>query len=130
MAKSTYVEGNSRTFKAGADLSAKQFTIVKADSTDNQVVSAADATTGILLGVLMNTPKSGDTADVYLRNGAGTGKVKAGGTLAVGDALTANASGLAIATTTGNDQVIGYAAHIAATNDIVEFYPAGFTRVR
>lgn len=130
MAKSTYVEGNSRTFKSTNDLSAKQFFIVKLDTgNDNQIVLSA-AATDKHVGILLNTPKAGDTADVYLRNAAGTSKVVAGGTIAINDALTSDANGKAVATTTAADQVIGYSLHAAASGDIVEFAPSGFTLVR
>ena len=135
MAQSTMVSGNRRTYIAGADLSLKQFYIVKVNgTTDNQVITATDATTNVHLGVLMNAPKANDLADVYLRNASGTGRVIIGtGGCAIGDALTSGATGdagKAIVTTTGNDQVLGYAAHAYNAGDIGEFYPGGFVRVR
>jgi hypothetical protein len=135
MSKVVTVDQSRRSFKAGADLSAKQFYIVKVNgTTDESIIAATDATTGIHLGVLQNAPKSGDTASVLLRNANGTGKVVVGtGGCAIGDALTSGATtdaGKAIVTTTGNDQVLGFALHAASAGDIVEFVPAGFVRVR
>lgn len=135
MSKVVTVDGPNRTFKAGADLSAKQFYIVKVNgTTDESIIVATDATTGLHLGVLQNAPKSGDSASVRMRNAQGTAKVILGtGGCAIGDALTSGATtdaGKAIVTTTGNDQVLGFALHAGSAGDIVEFVTAGFVRVR
>lgn len=98
------------------------FQIVKFGSggTAGQIVPAA-ASTDKLVGVIMNCPTSGDTADVLLINNMGTGKVQAGGNISIGDYLTADSSGHAVATTTSNDLIIGMAISAGASTDTVEY---------
>lgn len=48
-------------------------------------------------------------------------KVRLGGTVAVGDALTSDASGAAIATTTTGNRVIGFAEVAGAAGDVVTY---------
>lgn len=110
---------------AGADLSAKQYHIVKAHSTAGQVVLSS-AGSDVHLGVLQNAPEAGDSAEILGRGAQDTGLVKAGGTLTPRAALTANADGEAVVTTTEDDQVIGYYMGDvnAAENEIVEFRPS------
>jgi len=110
---------------AGADLSAKQYYIVKRHSTAGQVVLSA-AGSDNHLGALQNAPVSGDVAEIVTRNYGGTAKVIAGGTLTPGCALTSDGNGKAVATTTEDDQVLGYYTGDAnaASGDIVEFRPS------
>lgn len=118
---SHYTEGGNRGFKTSTDLSTKQFYIVKLSS---GVIVLSSAATDKHLGILMDKPTAKRTGDVRLRSAAGTGCVIAGGTIAVGDALTSNASGQAIATVVAGDQVIGYALEAGVVNQIVEFLPS------
>lgn len=107
-----------RSFKAGADLSAKQYYIVKLDSTQNQVV-VATAATDKLLGVLLNNPVSGQEARVHMNTG--TVKVVAGAAIALGAYVTAGGAGKGAATTTDKDKCIGIALEAAlADGDIIE----------
>lgn len=107
-----------RTFKAGADLSAKQYFIVKLDSTQNQVVLAA-AATDKLLGVLLNAPVANQEARVHMN--VGTTKVIAGAAIALGSYVTSDGSGKAIATTTDKHKTLGIALEAAAADgDIIE----------
>lgn len=85
-----------RSFKAGADLSAKQFYLVKMGSTAGEVVLAAAATDEVI-GILQNAPVAGDTALVLLVNGQGTAKVVAGGVWALGNRLGADSNGKVVA---------------------------------
>jgi len=105
------------TLVAAADLSAKQFYIVKIDSTAKVVL--ADSALSTIVGVLQNNPVSGEAATYRF---LGTTKVVAGGTIAVGALVTSDANGKAVATTTDGHIVIG--RHIgtsaAASGDIVE----------
>lgn len=119
-------DGNRRTFKAAADLSSSQYFIVKQDSNGDVVLAAA--ATDKLLGVLENKPTSGGNASVRLVNSAGTAKVKAGGTIAIGDLITADSAGKAVATTTAADNLLGRAIKGGAANEIVEFIPAGIVK--
>jgi hypothetical protein len=111
--------GDAISFPAGADLSASSnlYKIVKLNSSQQVILSSA--ATDKHVGVLHNLPKSGEAASVMARNASGVVKVQAGGTIAIGDYLTANASGLAIATTTGNDEVIGIATEAGASGQVV-----------
>jgi hypothetical protein len=115
------VEGNRRSFVAGADLTAKQYYIVKVVSGVLQVATAA---TDKLLGVLENTPASGELGSVHLRSGAGTLKVKLGGTVNENDAVTSDGSGLGIATSSSGNQILGYALAGGVSGDILEVMPS------
>lgn len=107
---------------AVADLSAKQYYVVKLGSTGYNVVSTANDT-GIL-GILQNTPENGEPCDVTLM---GLCKAKAGGAITVGQAVKVNASGLLVAVDDPDDHIMGYCATKsgASTNDIfqVELVP-------
>lgn len=107
--------GEAAPRPAGADLSAKQYYIVKLDGSANYVL--ASAATDKLSGVLMNKPESGETALVYSR---GKAPVIAGGNIAIGDRLTSDGSGKAIATTTEDNIVLGEALQAASANEIFE----------
>lgn len=85
------------SLKAGADLSAEQFKFVKLNSSGDVVVAAA--TTDRPIGVLQNTPTSGQVADVAI---AGITKVKAGGTASVGNPVFTSASATAVTATIGS----------------------------
>lgn len=118
---STQTIGPVRSFKAVADYSAKQYYIVYLSAEGE--VTLATAATQLLMGALTNKPKLGETAVVSMKHGGGTAKVIAGGVLALGDFLTADGNGKAIATTTPGDEIIGRSLQIAAANDIVEYEP-------
>jgi hypothetical protein len=107
--------GEAPPLAAGADLSAKQYYIVKLDSDRAYVLAAAG--TDKIMGVLQNKPTSGKTCLVYNR---GKVPVIAGDTIAIGDLLTSNGDGKAIATTTGDDMAFAIATQAAASGDIFE----------
>lgn len=116
----SYQPGDKYTAVAGADLSAKQYHIVKLDS-DGEVVLASAATDAIL-GVLANAPKAGAVAEVELLNGSGTFKVKAANAIISKDAyITADADGKAVATTTSGNRVIGRAVRTNVANQVIEY---------
>ncbi|SDP33350.1 hypothetical protein SAMN04487914_10895 [Arthrobacter sp. ok909] len=117
-----FIEGNHFSAPAAADLSALQYKAVKLDSTGKVV--AATAATDVILGVLDNTPVSGELASIWLRTSNGTFKVKLGGTVAVGDAVTSNGSSAGITTTTAGNQIIGYAVQAGVSGDIIEVMPS------
>jgi hypothetical protein len=114
--------GDIVSFKAGADLSANQYFIVRLTSA-GVVGLASSATQRDIVGVLQNKPKANEPAEVLVRSASGTGKVMLGGTVAIGDDLTTDANGKAITTTTANDEVIGRALEAGAAGDIIEFIP-------
>jgi hypothetical protein len=90
-------------------------------------VVVATAATDKIIGVTQGKYAAGETASVKLRNGNGTIKVKLGGTVAVGDRLTAAADGRLVATTTAANEVVAVALEAGVANDFVEAAPAGFT---
>lgn len=85
------------TLKAGTDLSTKQFTFVKLDSSGNVVACAA--TTDVPLGILQNTPGSLHAADVMTQ---GVSKLVAGGSIAAGALIGTDGSGKGTAYTIGS----------------------------
>ncbi len=111
--------GNNLNREAAADLTAKQYYIVKTDSAGKIVLAAA--ATDALLGVLNNAPDLGETADVELVNGNGTGEVIAGGAITKDSYLTTDGSGKAIVTTTAGNRVFGRALADANSGDIFEY---------
>ncbi len=84
-----------------------------------QIVIATAATDKIL-GVTVGAVVAGETGNVRLRSAQGTMKVKLGGTVAVGDSVTANASGVCITTVTAANQVVGQAVEAGVSGDFIE----------
>jgi hypothetical protein len=117
-----FIEGNHFSAVAVADLSALQYKIMKLDSTGK--VAAATAATDVIIGVLDNTPVLGELASVWLRSSNGTFKVKLGGTVAIGDAVTSDGSSAGIATTTAGNQILGYAVQAGVSGNIIEVMPS------
>lgn len=101
------------TRSADADLSAKQYFIVKATASNGCALAGAG---DIPLGVLTNDPESGEAAAIQV---AGVVRVTAGAGFAVGARVKADAAGKAITLVNGagtKEQSIGIALE-AATND-------------
>lgn len=117
---SHYVEGNLKTFTVGAS-DIPQGTLVKLSS--GKIVAAA-AATDIIIGVVNSKAYANTNADVYLRSAHGTFCVLAGGTIAAGDAVTSNASGQGITTTTAGNQIVGYALEAGVATGFVELLPS------
>jgi len=86
------------SFKAGADLSAKQFMFVKMSAADT-VILRADATDKPI-GVLQNKPTSGQIASVLV---IGCTKVSSDAALTVGTLIGTQSDGQADAKTPGTD---------------------------
>lgn len=116
---STFVEGSYGSREAGADLSAKQYHVVKTDA--NGKVVLASAATDAIVGVIETPAKSGETVSYAFINGGGTFKVVAGGTIAKDAYLTSDANGQAVATTTAGNRVFGRAVTSAVAGDVVEY---------
>lgn len=112
---SQFVEGFKKTLAAGASLVGKEFYIGKLNSSGDLVVAAAAA--DIIVGIIRTEAASGEAAQYQF---LGTAKVKLGGTVAVGDAITSDAAGKGIATTTDGNRTIGIALEAGVANDIVE----------
>lgn len=84
--------------KAGADLSAKQFLVMKISAASTVMPCAA--TTDNPVGVLQDAPKSGQPAAVAF---AGTTKAIAGGTVTAGDTVGTDGNGKVVTYVEGTD---------------------------
>lgn len=89
------------TFEAGADLSSHQFKFVKLSGGKVVLCSVAQEKA---LGILQNTPQSGEGAAVALH---GLSKVKCAGILAVDSIVATDAAGLAIAGVAATGMIMG-----------------------
>lgn len=98
---------------AAADLTAKQFCVVKVDSAGKAALSGASDVTSI--GVLQDKTPAGAAATVAV---AGITKAKSGAAVTAGVAVTADANGAVIAATTGK-QIIGHAITGGASGDLI-----------
>jgi hypothetical protein len=86
------------TLVAGADLSAKQYTFVKVNSSGEAI--AAAAATDIPIGVLQNAPTSGQEAEVLIVGGT---KIVAGAAISDGAQIGTTSAGKAAALVAGTD---------------------------
>jgi hypothetical protein len=86
------------TLVAGADLSAKQYTFVKLDSSGEAI--AAAAATDIPIGVLQNAPTSGQEAEVLIVGGT---KIVASAAISDGAQIGTTSTGKAVALVAGTD---------------------------
>ena len=110
----------TKTFYAGADLSALQYTFVKFGSADDTVI-AASAAEEVTCGILMNAPASGELAEVALPGGGAL--LKMSGTVARGARLSTTSAGLgkAAAVINSTDVYVGAILHQSAVaNDVAE----------
>ena len=117
---SQYNASGHKGFKATAALTAG--TIVKL--VNGEVVVATDDNDKFI-GVVVADVGAGEVADVRLRSAQGTVKVRAGGNVAVGDYVTTDADGEAVATTTVGAEVLGMALEAGVDNDLIEVMPLG-----
>lgn len=105
------------TLPANADLSTKQYFFVKLTNSSGtgRVALAGDGEFAI--GVLQNKPAAaGDTAKVAI---SGIAKVEAGGVITAGNPVAVDASGNAVAASSG-DIVVAVAVNSAVDGDVVE----------
>ena len=110
------------TFKAGADLSDKQYYIVYVSAADTVNVCGAN---GKAIGVLQNKPKSGEAAVVRV---GGTTKVIMNEAAAVGKYITSTSAGKGEIADAAGEHVIGILLEAAtAQDDIVEMLITTFT---
>lgn len=117
---STQQAKTSITLPSSGDLSAKQYTFVKVNSS-GQIVSTVDGEYAV--GVLQDKPTvAGEAAEVAI---SGAVKVKAGGDITAGNAVASDLNGDAIVAATA-DIRLGIALAGAADGDIVTivFNPA------
>lgn len=112
-----------RTGVAGESLTTSKYYIVQLDASGN--IEIGEGATDLLVGVLQNKPASGEAT---LYRFAGTTKVVVAGAIAIGDWVTTDSAGKAVATTTDKDTVIGRALEASANDgDIIEIQLGIFT---
>lgn len=114
---------NPKNFKSAASLVGKKNYIVYISA--KGIVTIASAATHPVMGVITESPQTGvgQNISVALPFGERTNKVIAGGSISIGDKLTADSAGKAIATTTQNNYVFGVALEPADAGDVFEFMP-------
>ena len=113
------------SFKAGADLSEKQYHLVKMSDSQTVNVPTADASTDVVIGVLQNKPESGEAAVVRV---LGTSKVIVDASLTTVGSLVGvgTPAGYATIADANKDIVIGVLLETAsAAGDIVEILLTG-----
>lgn len=99
---------------AGADLSAKQYHAVIVNSSGQVVIAPLAGTSASVVGILQNTPVSGEAATVAI---SGVSKVVASGTVTAGSTVMVNGVDGQIADFSGITQRrIGLALTSAAAN--------------
>ena len=107
------------SFVAGADLSAKQYYMIKLSADDTVVICAA--ATDVPVGILQNEPASGEVAEVLI---GGKGKCVASAAIAAGALIGTDASGKADAKVPGTDTtnyIVGQVTKAsAADGDVLE----------
>lgn len=109
------INSTEKTLEAAADLSTKQYFIVKVDT--NGKLALASSALDPIVGVLQNKPIAGEGA---LYRFGGTSKVKLGGTVAAGAWVTTDANGEGVATTTDGNITVGMALEAGVDADIIE----------
>jgi hypothetical protein len=105
------------TLVAGADLSAKQYTFVKLNSSGQAVAVAA--ATDLPIGILQNAPLSGQEAEILISGGS---KLVLGGTVAAAGVIGTSATGTGVAIAHGTDTTkfaLGQALTGGATGEVV-----------
>lgn len=100
----------TRTFIAGADLSAQQYRMLRRTATADQCL-VAQAGAANFAGVLLNAPTSGRAATVVT---TGRTKVVAGEAFSLPAKVTSDASGRAVVADTAADYVVGAALEAAS----------------
>ena len=103
---------SSVSLVAAADLTAKQFYVVKIDSAGKAALAGASDTTQV--GILQDKTPNGTAATVAT---GGISKAVLGGTVASGAEVTSDANGKIIAATTGK-YIIGICTAGGAANEI------------
>lgn len=101
---------------ADTNLSTKQYFCVNVNTDGEAVLSSA--TTDEPIGVLENMPSAAGMAAEIKHSGLG--KIKIGGTVAVGDKLGPDTDGMAIAVTANNKTYIAKALQAGVDGDIIE----------
>lgn len=126
MSTGHYREPSIRTFEAESDLSALQYTFVKAGTAANQVEACGANERAI--GVLMNAPEAGEAAEVAMPGGGAL--LKCNEAAARGQMLTSTAAGAGELVDAAGEWVGALAEEVAAAqNDVIGVYVTGFQAV-
>ena len=108
---------------AGEAMTDKKYYIVQ-QAADGDI-EVGESATDLLVGVLQNKPAADEPA---LYRFLGTSKVVAAGAISIGDWVTTDSAGKAVATTTDKNTVIGRALEASANDgDIIEIQLSIFT---
>lgn len=113
---SSYHKSNMKTFKAGADLSAKQYHFMKIGTNDDEVIIAGAGQNTI--GVLMNAPVSGEPAEIAMPGGGAL--LKLDEAVSALDLLTATSSGQGEQVDAADEAVSAMAIEGGADGDVIE----------
>lgn len=105
------------TFLTSADLSSSQYLIVKGDGSGGLELAAAASDEPI--GIVDEGNDGSSTATQVSVRTMGGFKVKLGGSVALGDRLTSNASGQAVASTDPEDKAVGIALDDGDSGDVI-----------
>lgn len=111
----SYPQPNLKAFKAGADLSAKQYHFVKFDTTKDTVVACAGNERAI--GILMNKPIQGEAAEVAIIGGGA--KLKISEAVGLGKLLTSTAAGQGEVADAAGEWCAALAFEDGVTNDVI-----------
>lgn len=104
-----------------AEAAVEDYRIVKPGATVGGCVKASAATDKIIGTSDELAHAAGEVVDVAVGS---VPKVRLGGTVAAGDALTSDANGKAIATTTTGNRIIGYAEAAGVLDDVITYLRA------
>ena len=102
------------SFKAAADLTTKQFYLVKLTAADTIGLTAA--VTDITMGVLQNKPNTAQAAQVRIFGISKAVSDGSGTAIAVGDKLATSTAGKVVKTTTVGRPVVGTALNASTTD--------------
>lgn len=111
----------NESYQAGADLSTKQFFLVKLDTTEGRVVLCA-AATDKPVGILQNAPSAVGRPAEVMKMGTSKAQVEATTDIAIGDWLGPHTDGRLIKKTADKDVVCAQAKQVATsvTGDVIE----------
>jgi hypothetical protein len=119
---SSFPKPNILTFRAGEDLSAKQYTFVKL--TAEETVASQTTKGGKSIGILMNAPIAGDFAEVAMPGGGA--KLKTGANTDLMGTLIPNTSGQGIPSDAATQWVGAQGLAAATSGDIIPVNVIGF----
>ena len=110
----SYVQPNLKAYKAGADLSSKQYHFVKLSAIDTIVACGANEKP---IGILMNKPVQGEAAEVALPGGGA--KLKISENVALQKVLTSTVDGAGEVADAAGEWVGAEAIQAGSTNDVI-----------